>query len=104
MTINGNFERFDYFDLETDFLENFLVESIKIENAWFSYKTAIPEVNVKTNHPRPQSNLKKITLAPHDFAGNFYLISFVNVKQLKLIYAMPWLSIMADLSGKENTE
>ena len=39
--------------------------------------------------PRPQSNLKKIALAPHDFAGNFYLIWFVNCKTLKLIYAMP---------------
>ena len=27
----------------------FLVESTKIENASFSYKTAIPEANVKTN-------------------------------------------------------
>ena len=24
--------------------------------------------------PRPQSNFKKIALAPHDFAGNLYLI------------------------------
>ena len=24
--------------------------------------------------PRPQSNFKKLVLAPHDFAGNFYLI------------------------------
>ena len=28
---------------------HFLVESTKIENASFSYKTAIPEANVKTN-------------------------------------------------------
>ena len=27
----------------------FLVESTKIENALFPYKTAIPEANVKTN-------------------------------------------------------
>ena len=57
MTINGNFERFQYFD--KDFLENedlfqkigvrFLDESTKIENASFSYKTVISEVIVKTN-------------------------------------------------------
>ena len=26
------------------------------------------------SQPRPQSNFKKIALAPHDFAGNFYPI------------------------------
>ena len=58
MTISGNFERFQYFNFETDFQENenlfqleyrFLVESTKIENASFPYKTAISEANVKTN-------------------------------------------------------
>ena len=28
--------------------------------------------NFDTSQPRPQSNSKKIALAPHDFAGNFY--------------------------------
>ena len=47
------------FNFEVDFLENtnlfkkleyhFLSESIKIENASFSYKTAMSEANVKTN-------------------------------------------------------
>ena len=59
MTISGNFERFQYLNFETDFLENesffrktrvlFLDESTKIENASFPYKTAISEANVKTN-------------------------------------------------------
>ena len=59
MTISGSFERFQYFNLETDFLENenlfqkleyrFLIESTKIENASFLRKTAISEANVKTN-------------------------------------------------------
>ena len=50
---------FNTFNFETDFLENetvfqktgvtFLVESTKIENASFPYKSAIPELNVKTN-------------------------------------------------------
>ena len=52
MTIGGNSKRFQYFNFETDSLENenlfrFLVESTN-ENASFSYKTAILEANVKT--------------------------------------------------------
>ena len=59
MTISGNFERFQYFNFETDFLENenlipkleyrFSVESTKIEEASFPYKTVISESNVKKN-------------------------------------------------------
>ena len=59
MTTNGNFERFQNFNFETDFLENenffqktgvsFWVESIKIENTSFLYNTAISEANNKTN-------------------------------------------------------
>ena len=59
MTISENFEHFQYFNFETDFLENetffknlghrFLVERSKIENASFPYKTVISEANVKTN-------------------------------------------------------
>ena len=30
--------------------------------------------NSKEAQPRPRSNFKKIALAPHDFAGNLYLI------------------------------
>ena len=57
--ISGNFERFQYFNFDTDFLENenffqktevrFLVESTNIENASFLYKTATSEAKVKTN-------------------------------------------------------
>ena len=59
MTITENFKRFQYFNFETDFLEKenqfkkleyrVLVECTKIENASFPYKTALSEVNVKTN-------------------------------------------------------
>ena len=56
MTNNGNFECLQYFNFETDFLENenlsqkrLLVKSTKIENASFPYKTTISEPNVKTN-------------------------------------------------------
>ena len=59
MTAGWNFERFQYFNFETDILENenlfkktgcyFLDESTKTENASFPYKTAVSEANVKTN-------------------------------------------------------
>ena len=49
-TIRGHFEGFQYFNFETGLLEyRFLVQSTKIENESFPYKTAILEVNVKTN-------------------------------------------------------
>ena len=59
MTICGSFTSFQYFNFETDFLENenlfqktgvaFLIESTKIENSSFPCKIAISEANVKTN-------------------------------------------------------
>ena len=59
MTISRNFERFEYYNFETDFLENenlskkkldyrFLVESTKIENTSLPYKIALSEANFKT--------------------------------------------------------
>ena len=55
----GNFERFQYFNFETNFLENenlfqktgipFLVETTKIENPSFPFKTALSEADVKAN-------------------------------------------------------
>ena len=55
VTISGSFERCQYFNSETNFLENkklehrFLVESTKIENALFLYETVMSEAYVKTN-------------------------------------------------------
>ena len=59
MTISGNFERFHYLNFEPftfwktktfkKLYYRFLIESTKIENASFPYKTAISEANVKTN-------------------------------------------------------
>ena len=56
VTISESFKRFQYFNFETNFLENeiffkkleycFLVETTKIE---FPYKSALSEANVKTN-------------------------------------------------------
>ena len=58
-TIYEDFKRFQYFNFETDFLENeiifeetgapFLVECTKLESASLPYKTAISKTNVKTN-------------------------------------------------------
>ena len=57
--INGIFSLFQYFSFGTNFLENenffknleysFLIQSTKIKNASFPYKTAISEADVKTN-------------------------------------------------------
>ena len=60
VTISENLKRFQQLNFETDFLKNekffqkleyrFLVESTRIENASFPYKTATSEVNGKTNY------------------------------------------------------
>ena len=59
MKIIWNFERFNTLTLKQSFLETktfskkmenrFSVESTEIENVTFPYKSALPEVNVKTN-------------------------------------------------------
>ena len=59
MTISESFKRFQYLTLKQIFWKTktffkkleyrFLVESTKIKNASFPYKTAISEANVKTN-------------------------------------------------------
>ena len=59
VTISESFKRFQYFNFETNFLENenffkkleyrFLVEATKIENTSFPFKTALSEASVKTN-------------------------------------------------------
>ena len=49
MTISESFKRFQYFNFETNFLENknFLVETTKIESTSFPFKTALSETNVR---------------------------------------------------------
>ena len=74
------FKHFQYFNFETDFLENenffqkpgvpFLVESTKIENASFPYKTAISEANVKTNK---MVTTKWTYQKERSFAGNYFI-------------------------------
>ena len=59
---HGEFEHFQCFSFETSFVKNenffrktgvsFLVESATVESNTFSYKTALPKANVKTNKMR----------------------------------------------------
>ena len=81
MTIGGNPERFQYLNFETDFLVNknllsknwsnvFLVDSTKIENASFPYKTAVSEANVKTNR---MVITKSTYHKERSFASNYFI-------------------------------
>ena len=80
VTISGNFERFQCFNFETDFLENenpfqkngvpILVESTKIENVSFAYKTAISETNVKINR---MMSTKWTYHKERSFASNYFI-------------------------------
>ena len=73
-------DNFQYFNFETDFLKNknlfqkidycFLVESTKIENVSFTYKTAISEVNVKTNK---MVGIKWTYHKERNFARNYFI-------------------------------
>ena len=40
----------------------------------FIHEYIVDQVYILRMQPRPQSNFKKIALAPHEHAGNFYLI------------------------------
>ena len=87
--LSENFKRFQYFNFETDFLENenhfqkleyrFLVESTKIKNASFPYKTAISEANAKANK---MVTTKCTYHKERSFACN-YLIFLKNLFQFK---------------------
>ena len=87
--LSENFKRFQYFNFETGLLENenhfqkleyrFLVESTKIENASFPYKTAISEANAKANK---MVTTKCTYHKERSFACN-YLIFLKNLFQFK---------------------
>ena len=95
MAINENFKRFQYFNFQTDFLEIFkklehcfLVESTKIVNASFPYKTAISEANVKTNR---MVTTKWTYRKERNFASNHFIflkILFQFKKLLEKVYMM----------------
>ena len=85
MTISESFKRFQYLNFETNFLENenffqksgvpFLVETTKIENTSFPFKTALSEANVKTNK---MATTKWTYHKEWSFASN-YLIFLENL-------------------------
>ena len=85
VTITGNLERFQYFNFETNFPKNenlfkklkcrFLVESTKIANATFPYKTALSEANAKINR---MWSTKRTYHKERSFASN-YFVFFENI-------------------------
>ena len=80
MIISESFKRFQYFNLETNFLENknlfqetgvpFLVESTKIEKTSFPLKTAISGANGKTNR---MAAAKWTYHKEWSFASNYFI-------------------------------
>ena len=88
VTISGNFESFQYLNFETVFFGkrkpfSKKVESIKIENASFPYKTAILEANFKTNG---MMSTKWTHHKERSFASNYFifmkiLFQFKNLLQ-----------------------
>ena len=74
-TISQSFKRFQYFNFETNFLENekeyrFLVETNEIENTLFPFKTALSETNVKTNR---MATTKWTYYIEWSFASNYFI-------------------------------
>ena len=102
VTISESFKRFQYFNLEQIFwkiktffkkLEYcFLVETTKIENTSFPFKTALSEANVKTNR---MATTKWTYHKEWSFASNYFiflgnLFQFQNLlKRVYLIYQPP---------------
>ena len=78
MTISESFKRFQYFNFETNFLENknFLVETTKIESTSFPFKTALSEANVKTNR---MATTKRTFDKEQSFASNYFIFLFGKV-------------------------
>ena len=103
LTICESFKRFQYFNFETNFLKKtktffkkleyrFLVETTKIENTSFPFKSALSEANVKINRMattkwtyQKEWDLPVTTLF---FLENFF--QFQNLlKRVNLMYQRP---------------
>ena len=66
-----------------------LLQTMELHSAWscrerVNSRKGIFGIFWAATQPRPQSNFKKIALAPYGFAGNFYLIWFANCKTIKI--------------------
>ena len=80
MTVSESFKRFQYFNFETNVLENgdlfqktevpFLVETTKIEIISFPLKIAVSETNFKTNR---MATTKWTYHKEWDFASNYFI-------------------------------
>ena len=80
VTISESFKCFQYFNFETNFLENknlfqktgvrFLVETTKIENTSFPFKTTLSEAKVKTNR---MGTAKCTYHKEWSFASNYFI-------------------------------
>ena len=104
MTISENFEYFQYFNFETDFLEKenffqkmeygFLVERSKIEKASFLYKTAISEANAKANRMATTkwTNYKLQYYRERSFASNCFIF-FKVLFQVKNLFINDWFNV-----------
>ena len=91
MNITGKLERFQYFNFETNFEKNenlfkklgyhFLLKSTKIEDTPSPYKTALSQVNVKTNRMRNMewTYHKEQSLASNYFISPKILFQFKNL-------------------------
>ena len=80
VTISESFRRFQYFNFETNFLENenqtktgvpSLVETTTIENASFPFKSALPKANVKANR---MATTKWTYHKAWSFASNYFIV------------------------------
>ena len=61
---------------------HFIVESIKIGNAWFPWKTAISEANVEANG---MVSTKWTYYKEQSFAGNYFIFSKKNFQSFFLL-------------------
>ena len=102
MTITGNFEQFQYFNFEINFLKNkhflknceycFLVESTKIDIITFPYKIALSEANIKANRmgSTKLTYHKERSFASNPFPFSKILFQFRNfVYRVGLMYQPP---------------
>ena len=85
-TTSGSFERFQYFNFETSFLENeklfskngsifFQLKILRLKTHSFPYKAALSEANVKTNR---MMSTKWTYHKEWIFASNYFIFFFEN--------------------------
>ena len=92
MTISGSFERFRYFNFETNFAKNTNQDwSTRIEIVIFPYKIAVSETNVNTNR---MENTKWIYLRERIFFSNYHIFSKI-LFQFKKNWIFSWIDVFS---------